>query len=96
MNFRFSVGGIFSDLEKAFDCVNRGILVDKLEFYGISEKFLTFIQSYLRDRNQRVLTDKINAYDSVSSRWKKLQMGFFKVQSWVHYFFLLMLMIYPK
>jgi len=75
MNIRFSVGGIFSGLEKALDCVNHGILVDKLEFYGISEKFLTLIQSYLRERNQRVLIDKINAYDSVSSRWKNVTNG---------------------
>jgi hypothetical protein len=75
MNIRLSVGGIFSDLEKAFDCVNHGILVDKVEFYGNSGKFLTLIQSYLRDRNQRVLIDKINAYDDVSSRWKNVTNG---------------------
>jgi hypothetical protein len=47
---RISVGGIFCDLEKAFDCVNRGIIVDKLEFSGISGKFQTLIQSSLRGR----------------------------------------------
>ena len=50
MNNRFAVGGIFCDLEKTIDCVNYGILVDKLEFYGISGKFLTLIESYLRGR----------------------------------------------
>ena len=74
MNIRLSVGGIFSDLVKAFDC-NHGILADKLEFYGIIGKFLTLIQSYLRDRNERVLIDKINVYDSVSSRWKNIPYG---------------------
>ena len=72
MNNRPSVEGIFHDLKKAFDCVNHGILVDKLEFYGISGKFLTLIQSYLRGRYQKILTDNINAYDSVSSRWEKV------------------------
>ena len=30
------------DLEKAFDYVNRGIVVDKLEFIRISGKFLFY------------------------------------------------------
>ena len=71
MNNTLSVGGIFCYLEKNSVCVNHEILVDKPKFYGISGKFLTVIQSHLRQRYQKVLTDKINAYDSVSSRWKK-------------------------
>ena len=43
MNNRLSVGGIFCDLEKASDCVHHGIVVDKLEFYAISGKFITLI-----------------------------------------------------
>ena len=49
MNNRLSVGGILCDLEKTFDCVNHGIVVDKVEFYGISVKFHTFIQPYIRE-----------------------------------------------
>ena len=64
MNNRLSVEGILRDLEMAFDCVNHGILVDKLQFYGISGKFLPLIQSHLRGRNQKILIDKFNAYDS--------------------------------
>ena len=49
MNNRLSVGGIFCDLKKASDCVNHGNVVDKLELYWISGKFLPLIQSYLKD-----------------------------------------------
>jgi len=34
LNNKITVG-IFCDLHKAFDCVNHGILLSKMEFYGI-------------------------------------------------------------
>jgi hypothetical protein len=75
MNNRLSGGGIFYDLSKASDCVNHGILIEKLEFYGISGKFQTLIQSCVRGRYRKALDDKINAYVSVSHRWKKVTNG---------------------
>jgi hypothetical protein len=55
--------------------VNPGIRVAKLEFYGISGRFLTLIKLYLRDRYQKVLADKINEHDNVSSRCKQVTIG---------------------
>ena len=39
MNNNQIVGGVFCDLQKAFDCVNHKTLLDKLQFYGIDGKF---------------------------------------------------------
>ena len=45
MNNNLVVGGIFYDLQKAFDCVNHKILLDKLVFFGTDGKFKTLIES---------------------------------------------------
>jgi hypothetical protein len=68
------VGGIFCDLQKAFDCVNFKILLDKLTFYGIEGKFKTLIESYLTDRFQKVVIG--NRYGSrSSSEWEIIKCG---------------------
>jgi hypothetical protein len=75
MNDRRSIGGLFCDLEKAFDCVNHRILLEKLEFYGIKGKFLDLIQSFLQGRHQKVFINSNSAYEDASSGWTTVAHG---------------------
>jgi hypothetical protein len=54
MNNKLLVGVTLCNLQKAFDCVNHKILMDKLDFYGIG-KFKMLIESYLTGRYQTVM-----------------------------------------
>jgi hypothetical protein len=64
------VGGIFCDIQKAFDCVNHNILLTKLEFYGITGITYELIKSYLGDRYQRVVLN--NHSSSLCSNWGEI------------------------
>jgi len=48
---------ILCDLSKAFDVINHGILIRKLEFYGIRGIEKDWIINYLTDRAQYVQID---------------------------------------
>lgn len=49
--------GIFCDLSKAFDCVDHGTLILKLQHYGLSENALSLMSSYLSNRTQTVVVN---------------------------------------
>jgi len=40
-------GGLFCNLQKAFDCVNQNLLMAKMRFYGISCIANKLMRSYL-------------------------------------------------
>jgi hypothetical protein len=71
MYVRKVVGGIFCDLQKAFDCVNHNILLTKLEFYEVTGTNLKLIKSFLEDRYQKVILDN-NLPDSISD-WGEIR-----------------------
>ena len=63
---------MFCDLQKAFDCVNRNILLAKIEFRGISGIVNKLMKSYLENRYQRVTVKDIKR-NKVSSKWEHVK-----------------------
>lgn len=60
------VFGIFLDLSKAFDMVNHGLLLKKLEHLGIRGKSLSWISSFLIGRTQVVEIPYLDAEGCIS------------------------------
>ena len=64
----FVVGAVMTDLSKAFDCIPHDLLIAKLEAYGLGEKALSYIFSYLTNRNQCVrINDKKSDFQKIIS-----------------------------
>ena len=51
---RQEIGTVFIDLSKAFDSVNHGIILDKLEKSNMSTSVINWFKSYLYERSQSV------------------------------------------
>ena len=74
LNNKLLLGGIFCDLEKAFNCLNHDILLSKLEFCGITSKANAVLKPYLNDRHQRGRID--NRYSNTTfSGWGLVKQG---------------------
>jgi hypothetical protein len=69
------VGGIFCVLEKAFDCVNRDILLSKLKSHGISGKDFRLYKSYLENGYCRTAIYNDSEIDNKVSNWIKVRHG---------------------
>ena len=72
LNNKQTVGGIFCDLHKAFDCINHALLPEKIKFYGVSGKFYNLIKSYLDGRYQKVV---LSHNKDIESAWEKIRQG---------------------
>jgi len=88
LNNKRIVGGIFFDLEKAFDCVNHDFLLAKIEYYGIRDVMYTLIKSYLENRHQRV------KFNKKFSKWDKINIGVPQGSIWDRCSFQFILMTY--
>jgi hypothetical protein len=95
LNNKLIVGGLFCDLQKAFDCVNHDILLSKMKCYGITDIANKLIESYLRNRYQRVVIndDRSNKY---RSEWEQIHHGIPQGSVLGPLFFLLYINDLPK
>jgi hypothetical protein len=68
------VGGLFCDLQKAFDYVNHNVLLEKVNFYGLSGSEIKLMPLYLGNRYQRIIMKYIKL-NKVSSKWERVKHG---------------------
>ena len=54
-------GLVFVDYKKTFDLIDHGILLSKLEAYGVASKELLLLENQLNDRRQSVVMDGIQS-----------------------------------
>ena len=74
LNNKLLIGGIFCNLEKAFDCVNHIILLSKLEFFAITGNHYKLYKPYLTNRYQSTLL-LFSENNIAPSAWAKIEYG---------------------
>lgn len=57
------VVAVFLDLRRAFETIDRGILLKKLEYYGIKGRVLKWFSNYLSNRMQNVHIGEVTSTD---------------------------------
>jgi len=87
LNDKIFIGGLFCDLKKVFGCVNYDILLLKMKFYGAVGVAQKLMESYLRNRYQRVTINACHKINGYFSKWEEVQHGIPRFQSVDHYFF---------
>jgi hypothetical protein len=75
LNNKIIVGGLFCDLQKAFDCINYDILLSNMKFYGTSGVDNKLMEPYLRNRYQRVVINAHNNSNAYFAKWEEIQHG---------------------
>lgn len=66
------IGAVAMDLSKAFDCLPHYLILEKLKFYGLDDKAVALLRSYLSARYQRVkLGNTFSSWMGVSAEYLK-------------------------
>ena len=52
---------MFVDYKKAFHLIDHGILLSKLEAYGVASKELLLLENYLNDTRKSVVMDGVQS-----------------------------------
>ena len=82
---KLTVGGISSDIEKSFSCINHDILLSKIQFYSISGKQKTLYKYYLNNRHQRVSINNKKYKSTIILKWFEIKHSV--PQGWVPCYF---------
>lgn len=67
LNWKMKVAALFVDFRKAFDVIDHGILLDKLQDAGVSQSSIKWFSSYLVCRKQRTLVNNtMSSYQPIA------------------------------